>query len=358
PELSRVGVMLVTSKAERDLKIEGLELGADDYVTMPFHPRELLARTRALIRTRVLSQQLEERGDSLARALAELGETQAQLVHREKMASLGQFVAGIAHELNNPLNFVQGNLHFLARHARSMLEAIARYEEMMRELGADTSRIDATRAELRLDDVGEDLDSLLEGCTEGIVRSTTLVADLKSFSRLDRPDASMANLLDGLRSTLSVLRDRLRGIDVQLELEELPLVECIAGQVNQVFMNLISNAADAVGESGVIRIRSGQVDDDHVFVEIEDDGCGIEPENLERLFEPFFTTKDVGHGTGLGLSISYGVISRHGGQLIVRSEPGEGAVFRVELPTRSSEERREALARGDVPAGLEDPVER
>jgi signal transduction histidine kinase len=288
-----------------------------------------------LERLRELNRDLEL---TVGERTRELRETQAQLVHREKMASLGQFVAGIAHEINNPLDFIQGNMFCLREYVGTMTEAVSQYERIA--TGADPSlreSLDSLRHKLDLDTVIEDLDSTFEGCAEGIERTNTLVRDLRTFSRLDQPELMPADLHEALDSTLNLLRSKLSGIEVVREFGDIPEVECLAGQMNQVFMNLIANAADALDGSGAITIRSQILEPERVVIEIEDDGCGIEGKDLERIFDPFFSTKAVGQGTGLGLSISYGIVSRHGGTIRARSAVGQGTCFRVELPMHASE---------------------
>lgn len=293
---------------------------------------------------RSLEAKVEERTAKLARALHELRDTQAQLVHREKMASIGQFVAGIAHEMNNPLSFIEGNLHFLRRYTASLTAALGSYREA---LAAEPRLLDRVKREQggEVDRVVEDLRSVLDGCTEGVERTTALVRDLRTFSRLDQPERVPMNLHEALDSTLNLLRSRLVGIRVVREYGDIPPVECLTGQLNQVFMNLLANAADAVGEAGTITVRTQVLGGARVAVEVEDDGSGIDPEHLDRIFEPFFSTKEVGHGTGLGLAISYGIVQRHAGTIRVDSRPGEGTRFRVELPVRAPDAEPE----GDLP---------
>ena len=287
----------------------------------------------ALEQLRVWNRDLEDkvatRTRDLADALHELRETQAQLVHREKMASVGQFVAGIAHEMNNPLAFIEGNLHFLRNYADALAGAVKSLEKAAS--AGEPERLAEIRREFDLDHVLEDLGGVLDGCAEGVERTTGLVRDLRTFSRLDQADVAAVDLHAALDSTLNLLRSRLIGITVERCYGELPPVECLAGQINQVFMNLLANAADAVGEGGRITVRTESCADDRVAIEVEDDGAGISPEHLERIFDPFFTTKEPGQGTGLGLAISYGIVVRHGGTLTVRSTPGAGSCFRVEL---------------------------
>ena len=318
-------------------------------MTKPFHPRELLARARALVRLRLLQVELADRNIDLERALEELKLTQAQLVHQGKMASLGRFVAGVAHEMNNPLNFVQGNLYHLRRYAQTLGAALERYQEVVELLARSSGKPPEVREEFDLEFVASDLGSVLDACEEGVERATTLVKDLLTFSHHGGSERAATDLHKGIDSTLTLLSDRLRGVRVVREYGELPTVECIASQMNQVFMNLLANAADALDGSGTITIRTFCLPQDRVGVEVRDDGPGIPPETLCRVFDPFFTTKEVGEGTGLGLSISYGVVARHGGDLRVESEPGEGTRFLLELPVR--------LAAADPDPAREDEVQ-
>lgn len=313
----------------------------------------------ALEQLRDLNRDLEgkvaERTRDLAGALAELRDTQTQLVHREKMASVGQFVAGIAHEINNPLAFIEGNLHFLRSYTGTLARALARLEAAAERQGELRDAIEAIRREEQLDEVLGDLESVFDGCAEGVQRTTSLVRDLRTFSRVDDAECMPIDLHEAFDSTLNLLRSKLVGIELVRDYgEDVPLVECLAGQVNQVLMNLLANACDAVAEGGRITVRTRCAGARVVF-EVEDDGCGIEPAVAERIFDPFYTTKEVGQGAGLGLSISYGVVARHGGSLRVQSEPGRGACFRVELPVRFAGDRRAPAPDGTVAAAPKAP---
>jgi signal transduction histidine kinase len=298
--------------------------------------RNALALEQLRELNRSLEGKVEARTHDLQKALNELRSTQTQLLHREKMASLGQFVAGIAHELNNPLNFIVGNFHYLQSYMRTLVSTLEDYEQASGELGlpALADRLAAIRARQGVDFAIGDLKQVFDGCSEGIERATGLVRDLRSFSRPDRGEPTVVQLNDALDATLTLLRGPLAGCRLTRDYGELPAVECLAGQLNQVFMNLLANARDAVDGKGSVIVRTRALGADRIAVEICDDGSGIDPATLERIFDPFFTTKPVGKGTGLGLAISYGIVARHGGSIQVKSRPGQGSTFRVELPTQ------------------------
>ncbi len=263
------------------------------------------------------TQELTAANDELRRTLHELRETQGQLVQSKKLASLGELVAGVAHELNNPIGFLYANL-----------DHIDRYLARLRAGEGDPAQVHALLGEM------------IESCREGARRTKAIVQDLRTFSRLDEHERKPTDLNAAIETTLRLLAHRVgRGIEIVKDLGELPFVPCYPGPINQVLMNLLANACDAVGERGRIAIttrRIGENGEARVRITIEDSGIGIPPENLERIFDPFFTTKDVGKGTGLGLSITHSIVERHGGTIRVESTPGEGTRFTVELPSEAS----------------------
>ena len=271
-----------------------------------------------------------------------LEEAHHQLLQSEKMASIGQLAAGVAHELNNPIGFVHSNLGTLGSYLRDLMQIIDTYEQVLGEAAIPAElhhRIDRVIAEKDLPYLRRDIADLLAESLDGLARVRKIVQDLKSFSRAGEQEWQHADLHEGLDSTLNIVWNELKyKCQVHKEYGSLPPVHCIASQINQVFLNLLVNAGQAIETQGVITLRTGMADPQHVFVDIADTGRGIAPEHLNRIFEPFFTTKPVGKGTGLGLSLSYGIIERHHGRIEVQSTPGAGTTFRVILPVDSAGE--------------------
>lgn len=289
----------------------------------------------------------------LTQALKALKKSQTQLIQREKLSSLGQLVAGIAHEINNPVNFIYGNLTHASQYAHHLLDLLARYQQ---ELLSPSPELTDRIAEIDLTFLMDDFPKILSSMQMGADRIRQIVLSLHNFSRIDEADMKPVNIHDGIDSTLLILQHRLKsspnsaGIKVVKEYGELPLVECYASQLNQVFMNIISNAIDALEETEAIAdhteephhqitIRTGIIPDQEniprAIIRIADNGAGIPPTVQERLFEPFFTTKPAGKGTGLGLPISQQiVVERHGGAIECYSQPHEGTEFWIEIPIR------------------------
>ena len=270
---------------------------------------------------------LEEDRRELELLLSKVEEAQQQLLQSEKMAAIGQLAAGVAHEINNPVGFVNSNLGSLKTYVETLLTVISAYE------AGDAAQISQVRAKADLDFLREDLPSLLAESQDGLNRVTKIVQDLKDFSRVDQAERQQADLNAALESTLNVVANEVKyKAEVVRELGQIPAVDCVPAQINQVFMNLLLNAAQAIHDKGKIFIRSG-LENNHVWFEIEDTGKGMSAEIQQRIFEPFFTTKPVGKGTGLGLSISYDIIvKKHGGRMDVRSQPDKGTCFRLWLP--------------------------
>jgi len=267
--------------------------------------------------------------------IRKLEEAQNQLLQSEKMASMGQLAAGVAHEINNPIGFVNSNLGTLQRYVDNLLRLLAAYAAHETSLDAGArDEIRLLQQEIDAAYLKNDIGALLAESLDGLQRVKRIVQDLKDFSHVDKSELVWANLENGLESTLNVVWNELKyKARVVREYGGTPQIECFPSQLNQVFMNLLINAAHAIQDKGVITIRTGH-DDDKVWVEIEDSGKGIAPEHLGRIFEPFFTTKPVGKGTGLGLSLAYGIVNKHGGHIDVASQLGKGSTFRVVLPRK------------------------
>lgn len=298
---------------------------------------------------RRLESQVAERTAALTASNGELAEsvsqltalnrilhtTQSQLLQSDKMASLGQLAAGVAHEINNPIGFVSGNLGSLKGYAQDLLAVLAVYQRAEPALLAEPAilaDIRAAKADADLAFIEQDIGPLIAESLDGVHRVKMIVQDLKDFSHVGIAEWQRANLERGLDSTLNMVRNELKyKAEVITEYGGIPEIECIASQLNQVFMNLLVNAAQAIETTGTITIRTGS-NDMEVWVEITDTGKGMAPEISRRIFEPFFTTKPVGKGTGLGLSLTYSIIERHRGSISVDSEVGRGTCFRVTLP--------------------------
>ncbi len=263
-------------------------------------------------------------------------QAQAQLVQSEKLASIGQLAAGVAHEINNPIGYIFSNFATLEKYLRDAFEMLAAYEQAEAQLAGTpvAAELKALRERIELDFLKEDIPELMSQSREGIERVRKIVQDLKDFSRVDaRQEWEWADLRKGIDSTLNIVNNEIKyKADVVKQYGELPEVECLPSEMNQIFMNLLVNAAHAIGaERGTITIRTG-IEGPDVWVEVEDNGCGIAKENVARIFDPFFTTKAIGQGTGLGLSLAYGIVKKHGGRIEVDSEVGRGSRFRVTIP--------------------------
>jgi signal transduction histidine kinase len=292
--------------------------------------QELNRNLENMVRDRTL--ELENSHEALKRAYLDLQSAQEQLVQTEKMASLGQLVAGIAHEIKNPLNFIYGNTGFLADYAQKLQNLVEAFEKLPSISAEDRAAMKKLKEEIHYAFIKEDLKVLIDNFTEGARRINTIVSDLRTFSRMDADTVSDVDLHASLEMSLNLLRNQYKNrIEIHKEYGDIPRIRGYAGKLNQVFMNLLSNAFHAVRGNGDVWIRT-RSDGNTVEIEIEDSGVGIPQENLKRIFEPFFTTKPVGQGTGLGLSISYGIIEQHQGKIQVKSAPQQGTCFTIHLP--------------------------
>lgn len=373
-KLAQVALEKANDDLERRVEERTTELKAANELLL----KEVVERKAAEEARGQSEAQLREKAAKLKQALSELKQTQAQLIHSAKMSSLGQLVAGVAHEINNPVSFIHGNLEYASHYIESLMELLQLYGKHYPKPAAE---IEDFLEDFDLDFVMADMPKLLSSMKLGADRIRKIVLSLRSFSRHDQAEKKSVNIHEGIDSTLKLMQDRLkatpgqRAIAIIKEYGDLPPVDCYAGQLNQVLMNILSNAIDALElgnrESGIetgdwrlgaaqgkqehgghkgfstslspipspqspapeIRICTEVVDSDHVLIRIIDNGCGMTEEVRRKLFDPFFTTKPVGAGTGLGLSISYQiVVEKHGGQLTCVSEPGKGAEFLIKIP--------------------------
>lgn len=361
-EIARLNKMVnaLMNRAERNASMQGSDFGMFQTAVLlenQVHKRtnELEAAlrenekiNRALQHAKAqMEMEIEERKSAQAALehekeeqrllIRKLEDAHNQLLQSEKLASIGQLAAGVAHEINNPIGFVNSNLGTLKTYIGDLLQVIDIYETSQHLLAADPalqSRVHAVREKADLEFLREDIGKLITESIDGTARVRRIVQDLRDFSRVDSTDWQWADLHAGLESTLNVVCNEIKyKADVVREFGTIPLVECRPSQLNQVFMNLLVNAAQSIEEHGTITLRSGCANE-NVWISVTDTGKGIPPELLSRIFDPFFTTKPVGKGTGLGLSVSYGIVDKHGGHIDVRSISGQGSTFTISLPVR------------------------
>jgi signal transduction histidine kinase len=339
PATKTIPVIFMTALADAESKIKGLSLGAVDYITKPFEQDEVIARVNIHWRLKQLTDNLEQQ---VTQRTCALQQAQVKVVQQEKLSALGQLVAGVAHEINNPLSFMVSNIAPAKEYLADITEVLSLYKKHYPEPPSD---IAIKIEDIDLEFVIEDFSHLLDSMKLGTERIKDISLSLRNFARSDGDIASAIDLQETLDSTLLLLKHRLKdqgcrpAIEVIENYDELPLIKCYPGPMSQVFMNLLANAIDAVEEAWEKDQRplnitiSTEVLRESAIVRIADNGLGMTDEIQEHLFEPLFTTKAVGKGTGLGLSIAKQIVSdKHGGQLFCKSTVGEGTEFAIELP--------------------------
>jgi signal transduction histidine kinase len=295
-------------------------------------PLEVIGALTDITDRKLMEQALERQGEEQRSLIGKLREAHEQLLQAEKMASIGQLAAGIAHEINNPVGFVNSNMGALQNYVDTLLGVIDGYQQAALGQPALQAQLAQAERDADLEFLREDVTALVKESLDGLKRVRDIVQSLKDFSHVGETAWQVADVHQGLDSTLTIVANEVKfKASVEKHYGKLPPITCLASQLNQVFMNLLVNAAQAIRERGIIRIITG-TDKDGIWVRIQDNGGGIPAQNLKRIFEPFFTTKAVGSGTGLGLSLAYGIITKHGGRIDVLSEPGKGSAFTVHLP--------------------------
>jgi two-component system NtrC family sensor kinase len=340
-----------------------LDIGVHDYIVKPFHPKGVLISVKNVLHRRQLEidnrayrdnleQMVSDRTAALQKskgefeqALARLRETQAQMIQSEKMASIGQLAAGVAHEINNPTGFVSSNLKTLSDYEKDVSPLIGQYRGLVEDLkdiiagdnccaalSEQVERIATLENQIDMDFILDDMKNLIEESREGTERIKKIVLNLKDFAHPGEDKLQFADINQCLESTLNVVWNELKyKATVTKAYGDLPIIQCYPHQLNQVFMNLLVNAAQAIERKGEIKIAT-RADNGHVEIEINDTGSGIPKENLPKIFDPFFTTKEVGKGTGLGLNVSYNIIKKHKGTLDVTSTVGKETTFTIRIP--------------------------
>lgn len=347
PETSEIPIIFVSAINQIEDKIKAFQVGGVDYITKPFQVEEVMARIQNQLKIQSLQRDLQLQNQQLKATQKRLAATQVELIQKEKMVALNQLVAGIFHELNNPMNFISGNLDPACQYVEDIIELINLYRQ---EYPHPSPKILALAEKLELDFILEDLQNLIRSMKTGIKRIDQIMLALRVFCHTNEGEMQSIDLHECLNSVWHLIKHRWQVEHDNMEIkviqkmaENLPPVTCYPGLINQVIINLINNAIDSLKSAQIqahesdwvptIWITTEQINPNRVAIRIRDNGTGIAPELQSRLFDPFFTTKTVGKGMGLGLATSYQiVVEKHKGQLILSSLPGEGAEFRVELP--------------------------
>ncbi|GGC65096.1 ATP-binding protein [Undibacterium terreum] len=306
------------------------------------NPLEVVGSLTDITERKKMEEDLHKKGEEQQLLIMKLQEAHEQLLQSEKMASVGQLAAGIAHEINNPVGFVNSNMGSLQTYMQTLFQLLSQYDEVFKSASPPpeiVAKMESIKKKADIEFLKEDVEDLVRESMDGLKRVKDIVQSLKDFSHVGETDWQEADIHQGLDSTLNIVMNEIKyKANIVKNYGALPAVKCIISQLNQVFMNLLVNASHAIKTTGTIQISTGTNTDSNqrewVWIKIMDTGSGIPAENLHRIFEPFFTTKPIGSGTGLGLSLSYGIIKKHGGRIDVVSEVGRGSIFTIHLPVR------------------------
>lgn len=343
-DFPNIPVVMVTGVDHPERALDAMRFGAFDYLLKPSQPDALdftvgraLKHRELMIKNEQYKADLELRNAELAGQKAELERLQALIIQTEKMASVGQLTAGIAHELNNPIGYISGNLQILDQYFQDICKLLALYENSTIPKH-NSERIEKFKEQIYYKEMLENIGSVISDCVDGTDRVAELVENLRVFSKLDQPEFTKTDINRDIHSTVKLLGRFFEKENVRIDLTygDIPKIDAYPAHLNQVWMNLLLNAAQAVQEKGGEVSIATSLADDSVVVKISDTGRGIAPENLHRVFEPFFTTKPIGQGTGLGLSTAYGIVEEHCGTIGVTSGYGKETVFTVRLPIECS----------------------
>ncbi len=343
---SEIPVIFLSAADDNEAISSAFQSGAVDYLTKPVKKYELIARVNTHLELRHRQLHLEdmvaERTAELLKANEELESAQTQLLQSEKMASIGQLAAGVAHEINNPVGYVASNLVSLSQYMNDIFSLVEKYEKYESSLDKSAlAEIAVIKDDIDLDYLKSDINELLSETSDGISRVREIVLSLKEFSHVGENRWEIANIHEGIDSTLNIVHNEIKyKAVVTKNYGQIEDIQCIPSQLNQVFMNFLVNAAHAIEDNGEINITTSQ-QGDRVTIQISDNGCGIPKNKQAKIFDPFFTTKPVGKGTGLGLSLSYKIIEKHHGSIDLISEEGKGTTFIISLPVMQPESESE-----------------
>jgi signal transduction histidine kinase len=327
-------MILLTGQGDREVDLAAMKAGASDYLVKGNINANILERSmRYAMEHKAAHDALHKSREELNKTYEELKAAQSSLQQQEKMASIGQLAAGVAHEINNPIGFVMSNLRSLQKYAKKLKEYVELHSDTAMHLPPEKAAALKEAAKvLQIDFLCRDIDSLINESLDGAERIKKIVQDLKSFSHIDEAECMMSDINAGLESTLNIVWNELKyKAVIKKDYGAIPMTFCNIGKLNQVFMNILLNGAQAIEHLGEIGIKTWE-QGGSIYIAISDTGSGIPAEKKSRIFEPFYTTKEVGKGTGLGLSIAYDIVKKHNGEIIIDSELGKGSTFTIKIP--------------------------